>query len=370
MKNIISKYVKLLLALTMFVPLTGCTKKETTKLYNQKFSGPFDTMTQLIAYTETSEEFDEYFLDLKTEMTRLHQLYDRYNNYEGINNIKTINDNAGIAPVKVDDEVFSLIEMSINGNKDISSNVNIAFGSVLMVWHNYRDSAEFNGGIGDIPSMAELTSANQHTDISKVILDKNNKTVYLAEKGMSLDVGAVAKGYAVELCKQKLIAMGAASFIISGGGNVTTHGKRLVEKEVDTLSACATSFCVGVESPGDGAYADFASTDVMVTADNVSIVTSGDYQRYYMDNDGNRYHHLIDPDTLMPGTHFRAVTVFIEDSGLADFLSTALFLTSYEEGIEYVENYDGLEAIWLMNDGTIKISSGFVEGENISVAKH
>lgn len=89
-----------------------------------------------------------------------------------------------------------------------------------------------------------------------------------------------------------------------------------------------------------------------------SIVTSGDYQRYY-EVDGKRYHHLIDPDTLQPGAYMHSVTVLCEDSALGDFLSTALFLTAYEEGRALVEATDGLEACWNLLDGTRYMTDGF-----------
>ena len=92
-------------------------------------------------------------------------------------------------------------------------------------------------------------------------------------------------------------------------------------------------------------------------------MTSGDYQRNFVGTDGKVYNHLIDPDTLYPATYFRSVSIVTEDSGYADFLSSVLFLTPFEEGKAFVESLEGVEAIWLLNDGTVDIV-GLVEGDN------
>jgi len=90
---------------------------------------------------------------------------------------------------------------------------------------------------------------------------------------------------------------------------------------------------------------------------DASVVTSGDYQRFYVVGD-KVVHHLIDPETLMPGDYFRAVSVITENSGMADFLSTTVFLMPYEEGKALVESLDGAEAMWIMKDGTIQATEG------------
>ena len=96
-------------------------------------------------------------------------------------------------------------------------------------------------------------------------------------------------------------------------------------------------------------------------------MTSGDYQRFYEDSQGIKYHHLIDPKTLYPAVHFRSVSIVTEDSGLADFLSSAVFLMEYEDGLKFINSLDGVEAIWLLEDGKIKMSDGLKDNQNIYV---
>ena len=93
----------------------------------------------------------------------------------------------------------------------------------------------------------------------------------------------------------------------------------------------------------------------------------GDYQRFYEDIHGVRYHHLIDPATLFPAVHFRSVSIITDDSGLADFLSSAVFLMSYEDGLKLVNSLDGVEAIWLLEDGKIRMSNGLKDNDRVYV---
>ena len=110
-----------------------------------------------------------------------------------------------------------------------------------------------------------------------------------------------------------------------------------------------------------------SENEAVLVVQGESIVTSGDYQRFYQDDNGIRYHHLIDPDTLYPAVYFRSVSIITEDSGLADFLSSAVFLMSYEDGLKLINSLDGVEAIWLLEDGQIRMSDGLKDNENIYV---
>lgn len=369
----IKRWAVFLLCLPLLV---GCQEnqepQENTKKYaytcdasnkcSSQFMGPFDTQFQIIAYNESEEDFVQDVAFIDQRFTYYNALFDKYNDYENINNVKTINEQAGLSPVKVDQPLFEMIEAALSDMQRYSSKVNIALGPVLEVWHTYREQNN-----GTIPTLTQLEEKNQLVDISKVILDKEASTVYLEEKGMSLDVGATAKGYASELVKQELIARGTDNFLISAGGNIISHGKRMVQAKASKLSeylpACRDYYTIDIMSPKDGAYEDISAIAAVIM-DEGSAVTSGDYQRYFVGEDGVYYHHLIDPDTLFPPHYFRSVTIVTEDSGLADFLSSATFLTPLEEGKAMIESLDGVEAIWLLNDGTIAHTSGLIEGEN------
>lgn len=360
-----------LLALSMLSLTVGCQKKY--ELMSHNFMGPFDTVTTYMSYANNEDDFNEQCDYIDEQLNYYDHLFDKYSTYDGMNNLKTINDNAGKKAVEVDQTLIDLLNVSIERYQTISSKVNIAFGSVISIWHDYREEAEANGGVGTIPSDVALEKANQHTNIQSIQIDEQKKTVYIDDALVSIDVGATAKGYAIELIKDGLIEKGVDNFLLSGGGNVASHGERKIVKEGDFyLDECANKFCVGIESPQDGNYSASADdpdseNEAVLVVQGESIVTSGDYQRFYQDINGVKYHHLIDPDTLYPAVHFRSVSIITEDSGLADFLSSAVFLMEYEEGLELIHSLDGVEAIWLLEDGKIKMSDGLKDNDNIYV---
>lgn len=350
--------------------MTGCQEKY--EYYSKNIVGPFDTITTYITYAKSEDDFNEQYNMIEEKLNYYDQLFDKYTSYDDMNNIKTINDNAGKKAIEVDQPLIDLLELSIKRNKEISSKVNIAFGSVIDIWHDYREKAENQGGVGDVPSQSELEKANQHTNIESIIIDKEKKTVYINDENVSIDLGATAKGYAIELVKQDLIDMGVDNFLLSGGGNVASYGERKLTKDgTFYLDDCQDKYCVGIQSPLDGNFThdadDTSENEAVLVVQGQSIVTSGDYQRFYEDVNGVRYHHLIDPDTLYPAVHFRSVSIITEDSGYADFLSSAVFLMEYEDGLKLVNSLDGVEAIWLLEDGKIRYSNGLKDGDGFYV---
>jgi thiamine biosynthesis lipoprotein len=317
--------------------------------YSYEFLGAFDTAIQFMGYARNEREFADMARLGEDRFMELHRLFDIYNDYDGINNIKTINDNAGVKPVTVDSEIIDLILFSKEWHRRTGGAVNIALGSVLGVWHFYREIGLSDPASAMVPPIDKLREAAKHTDIDKVIVDERENTVYLEDRNMRLDVGAVAKGYATELVARELREKGYDSFIISSGGNVRVEGK--------PADSSRSKWGIGIQDPaGNPLNPDDTPLDTAFI-DRGSVVSSGDYQRYYIVN-GKRYHHIIDPESLMPADHFRAVTIYAADSGEADFLSTTVFILPYDQGLKLVQSLDGVEALWIMPDGTIEATDG------------
>ena len=192
-----------------------------------------------------------------------------------------------------------------------------------------------------------LEDAAEHTDLSQLKIDEEASTVYIADPEMRLDVGGIGKGYAVQRVAEYAREMGMERMLISVGGNVAAIG----EKEG------GSPWKIGITDPNTESDNTYAA---MVSAKDCCIVTSGNYQRYYM-VDGERYCHIIDPETLMPADHFASVTIITEDSGVADALSTAVYTMPLEEGMAFVNNMENVEAMWIMEDGSIWYSEQFEE---------
>ncbi|MDD3251487.1 MAG: FAD:protein FMN transferase [Lachnospiraceae bacterium] len=325
--------------------LSGCSGKEKPlEAFDVQYMDYFDTFTTVTIYAEDQKQFDGYTEILQENLEYYHRLFDIYNNYDDMNNIKTINDNAGITPVQVDQEILDLLEFARSEYQVTGGKMNVAMGSVLSIWHDYREMASENPELAQVPPMNELVEADKYTDIGQLQVDETASTVYLPVREMKLDVGAIAKGYATQRITDKLREAGVTSALLNVGGNVETIGKRGDGKD----------WKVGVQNPDTSSNQNYLN---VVKLDDLALVTSGTYQRFY-EVDGVRYHHIINPDTLMPWNEYGSVTILCRDGGRADALSTAVFNMKLEDGKKLIESLEGVEAIWVLPDGTEVQSSG------------
>ncbi len=311
--------------------------------HQKAFLEYFNTRSVVRSYVaESGASFEKNAAAIEGVLKKYHRYYDIYHEYSGINNIKTVNDNAGISPIKVDEEIIALIEYGKEVYNLTRGEVNIAMGAVLSIWHDTRAAA--SSGSVALPSASALAEAAKHTDINDIIIDKAAGTVYLADPLMSLDVGAIAKGYATERAAEELLSLGISGYALDIGGNIRLVGER---EGTDPM------WSVGIRHP-DGSGNVIKTVGIADT----SLVTSGDYERFFT-HEGVRYHHIIDKDTSWPSVYFSSVSVIARDSALADALTTALFCMPYEEGAALVSGMDGVEAMWVTRDFEVYESAGF-----------
>ena len=304
----------------------------------------FDTVITVIGYEETREEFDAVAQGILAQFAEYHKLYSIYHRFNGLENLCTVNDlTDGVhRTVTVDERIIDMLLYAKEMYQVTEGMVNVAMGSVLSLWHNYREIGMDNPAEAVLPPMERLREAAVHTDIEALVIDAENHTVTLVDPQMKLDVGAIAKGYATECVARSLEQQGITGYLLNVGGNIRAIGTK----------PDGTSWGIGIEDPLGGDYL------ARLSMSGKSVVTSGSYQRFYY-VDGKPYHHIIHPDTLMPSEGYVSVSVICDDSGFGDAMSTALFCLSVEEGLALVESIQGLEAMWVTEDGAKTVSSGW-----------
>lgn len=329
--------------------LTSCNNNKKTSSaspHSLSYYEYFDTVCTVSSYSgESKESFRTNASNVEKELKKYHRLFDIYNDYEGINNIKTINDNAGISPISVTDDLLDFLVYAKSMHTLTDGTLNIALGSVLGIWHNHRTEAIKTPENATIPSAHELAEAALHTNIDNLVIDKDEKTVYISDPAMSLNVGALGKGYATQKIADLLINQGVTSYVLNMGGNIKVIGAK----------TDGNGWITGITNPDKSSGKQFIAKVILK---DISLVTSGNYERYYT-LDGVNYHHIIDPDTLTPANYFSSVSVMTEDSALADALSTALFCMSYEEGLSLISKIGNVEVLWVKNDFTTIKTEGF-----------
>ncbi len=333
----------LAILIAILLVFSGCEKK--SEKFTKYTFDYFDTASTIIGYEKTEEDFLKVYEKIEKQLSEYHKLFDIYKSYPDLNNIRTINLNADKEPVKVDNKIIDLLLYCSEAYKKTEGKTNVMLGSVLSIWHNYRAAGENNPQKAALPSYSELKEASEHIAFDSLVIDKENSTVFIKDSKASLDVGAVAKGYAVEMIAQSLEKEGISGYLLNIGGNIRCIGRKPDGK-----------FKVGIENPdsSDSQNPHIAYLEL----ENMSLVTSGSYQRFYTVN-GKNYHHIIDPQTLFPSEYFVSVSVLSLSSADGDALSTALFSLPLESGKKLIEGIEDCEAMWVLKNGEKIFSSGF-----------
>lgn len=283
---------------------------------------------------------------------------------------------AGVEPVEVSEEVIFVLkkalEMSELSKVQFQDKEVALFDpTIAPVWKTWDFSTNQYDHFDNILPVSEIEKIKEKVseiidsglvDYNKIKINEENKTVYLEKEGMEIDLGAIAKGYAADKIKEYLLNRGYTSSIINIGGNILLVGDLL-----------GRPFNIGIRTPyinwtnlrkdKDGKYINQTFGSLQVS--DLSVVTSGTYERYIRDKSGNEYHHILHPATGLPiNNNVVSVTVITDESIMADGYSTTLFALGLEKGMEIVERTEGLETIWVVrNDKKFEIylSSGLAD---------
>lgn len=248
----------------------------------------------------------------------------------------TINSSAGTAPVKADPETIEIIEKAILKSQQLEGAFDITIAPVANIWGFYDKNFR-------VPDSAMINSVLPLVDYRHVAVDSANGTVMLMSSGMEIDLGGVAKGYAVEKVCALLRERGVKSALVNFGGAVGAIGKRSDGKP----------WVIGIKDPRGNAgdiIGDLELTDAYVSS-------SGDYERYFEEN-GKRYFHIFDPKTGRNPDTVMAATVAGSSALEADILSTAFIVLGVERSLETLKSMAGFEAVIIDSSGSVNVSPG------------
>lgn len=327
----------LLFSLIFSLISCGAPNSQSTQITPKKrsFYDYFDTVGTFYDYNNSTEADFERLADrVEAVLSEYHKLYDIYREYDGITNLATLNKTAGTGPIKVDRKIIDLLLFSKEMYGTTDGRVNVAFGAVLSIWHDYRTA-----GI-ELPPTDLLSSAEEHTDINSVIIDEENLTVEILDHELSLDVGAVGKGFAVEAVAKMLEDEGRGGYVLDVGGNLRAIGKK----------PNGSGWSAGIINPDRASSQTYVYT---MTVSDCALVTSGTYERFYTVG-GINYHHIINPETLMPTEYYLSVSVKSGSSATSDALSTAIFNMKYDEVLSFVKAHPDLFVVLVMPSGEVR----------------
>lgn len=294
-----------------------------------------NTICSITVYSE--ENKDKTSEDLVNKAFDLCQTYeDTFSRTIEGSDIYNIN-NSGGAPVTVSDDTIEILETAKYFSELSDGAFDITTAPLSIRW-------DFEGENPSVPPDNEIQELLEKVDYTKIKIDGN--TVTLEAPVEAIDLGAIAKGYIADKLAEFLKDNGVTSAIISLGGNIYAIGENAEEKR---------PFNLGVQDPKseDGSILGYLQLS------DKSLVTSGDYQRYFM-QDGKRYHHILDPKTGYPAeSGLSSVTIISDSSVVGDALSTTCFVLGKDKGLELINSYDGVEAIFIDHDGNMYFSDGF-----------
>lgn len=279
----------------------------------------------------------------KQDEAILKKCFDRVKEIENlvsINKLGTeldkVNDNSGVSPVKVSDTTYDIVKSGLYYSELTNGSFDITIGNLVKLWSIGLPEAK-------IPTATEITEALTHVGYKNLVLNDDEKSIFLKNKGMKLDLGSIAKGYTADEVAKILDAEGVKKAIINLGGNVLAIG----EKAKDT------PWTIGIQDPAS----ERGDTIGTIKVSNKSIVTSGIYERYIPDH--KEYHHLLSPFDGYPFNNELASVTIISDRSIdGDALSTSVFALGVEKGLEFLENQKNIEAIFVTKDNKLYLTSG------------
>ncbi len=314
--------------------LTGCLRTGYAETSATKF-GLMDTLVTVRIYSESRTEGETALNEVLGVIESLEKELSRHVNGSPA---AEVNAKAGLEPVKVTDSLLTVARLSLEMGELTQGAFDITVSPLLDLW-GFTDNEQI------IPREMEIEALLPLVDYRQLQLEEAAKTLYLPQKGMAIDLGGVAKGYIIDKATEVLEKAGIKKAFINGGGDI-----RVLDTRTD-----GKPWRIGIRHPrsteADAVIAVIALTDE-------AVVTSGDYQRFFM-SEGKRYHHILDPLTGYPAANgVISVSVIAETTAAADMLATSIMVLGLDEGLPLIESLPGVDAVIITSDMEIHVTSG------------
>ncbi|NIY82411.1 FAD:protein FMN transferase [Vibrio hepatarius] len=307
----------------------------TMKSYSARFE-MMGTFIDLVVHHQNGEQLiKDAYIQLKDYATR-------FTVNQADSELMRVNLNAGIAPIVVAPDLFELIKLGKHYSEDVSTPFNIAIGPLVKTWRIGFQEAT-------VPSQDVINEKLALVDPTQIILNEQELSVFLSQKGMEIDLGSIAKGYFADQVMQRLTEAGVDNGYISLGGNVLTIGH--------SPNNPNNAWNVGIQNP----LSQRGDVICIVPLQGMSMVTSGINERFFESN-GQRYHHLLDGKTGMPiSTDIASLTIVSKKSVDGEIWSTAGFLPSASQSISYLNTIEGIEAVVISIQGDVMTTDGLID---------
>lgn len=303
-------------------PKSGILQKRFVKLMGSQFD---------ITVVADSEQLANEYIDLAiAEITRIENLISEW---KPETQLSSVNQNAGIQPIKVDKELFDLTARAYSFSKITDGAFDISFAAATKIW-------KFDGSVTQLPSAEEVAESTKNIGYQNIILDRENQTIFLKNSGMKIGFGSIGKGYAADMAKKLLISKGVTAGIINASGDMSSWGKQPDGKE----------WTIGITNP-----LNKEQTFAYFPLNESAVATSGIYEKF-LTIGNKRYSHIIDPRTGYPSTGISSVTVFAKSAELANGLSTSIVVMGIETGLDLINQIPSISALVIDDNGKIYYS--------------
>ncbi len=307
--------------------ITGCLGNETNEIHKTSHL-LMGTLVE-ISIVDKREKAVKASRSALEEMKRVERLTSFH--MDG-SELKKLNSRAGQGPVEVSKELFDLIKLSLDLARSSASSFDPTIGAVSELWGFSTENPK-------PPEKKELEKSLKNTGIDKVQLDEDSCTVSFPAR-MAMDLGAIAKGYALDRAESILRQQGITSALINAGGDIIAIGGKGEENE----------WKIGVQDPDKS-----RSILAVIPIKDRAVVTSGNYERFF-EKDGIRYHHILDPKTGYPAKGLKSVTVIANGGATADAMATAVFVLGKDKGLKLINSRKDLDCMLLDSANQTHIS--------------